>query len=586
MTRRGIAGPAMAVLVGVGGFVAFGGPPAAAGAATGAAVRQAPDGPTSSPDGSVLGPGQAMASGQALASPDGRIVLTMQGDGNLVSYATVAGEPSVLWASGTAGHPGAQSVMQADGNLVVYSSAGTALWSSGTAGHPGAEAAVQDDGNTVVYDPNGTALWSTGTADGFVGPEEGSTLAPGQTLPAGAFLQSANGRYRLYQTPEGPPALYQLGTDGVWWLVQGADNLLTVPGLPTFFSCALCTEMAPALPGSSLVLQADGNLVLYPPDGGPAEWSSGTAGGGGVTLQLQDDGNLVLYGNPDGTGGAPVVWQTGTEAFRGTVLGEGETLEAGQFVVSADGLFTLVMQADGNLVVYGVGRPGALWSSRTAGDPGAFATMQADGNLVVYGPVPPGTATGGTTGAERPGARAAADPGQATTALWSSGLPPEVNSALMYAGPGAGPLSTAAQGWDELAAEVGQAAAQYDQLLSELAAAEWQGPASSSMSAAAAPHVAWLSATASQAEQAAAQAETAAAAYEAAFGTTVPPPLVAINRTQLAALVATNLFGLNTPAIAATEAQYAEMWAQDAAAMYGYAAASSAAFPIPLVELD
>jgi PPE-repeat protein len=42
-------------------------------------------------------------------------------------------------------------------------------------------------------------------------------------------------------------------------------------------------------------------------------------------------------------------------------------------------------------------------------------------------------------------------------------------------------------------------------------------------------------------------------------------------------LVATNIVGQNTPAIAATEAQYAEMWAQDAAAMYGYAGSSAAA---------
>jgi PPE-repeat protein len=42
-------------------------------------------------------------------------------------------------------------------------------------------------------------------------------------------------------------------------------------------------------------------------------------------------------------------------------------------------------------------------------------------------------------------------------------------------------------------------------------------------------------------------------------------------------LVATNFLGINTPAIMATEAQYAEMWAQDAAAMYGYAGSSAAA---------
>ncbi len=58
---------------------------------------------------------------------------------------------------------------------------------------------------------------------------------------------------------------------------------------------------------------------------------------------------------------------------------------------------------------------------------------------------------------------------------------------------------------------------------------------------------------------------------------TVPPPVIAANRTLLAALVATNFLGINTPAIMATEAQYAEMWVQDAITMYTYQAASAAA---------
>jgi PPE-repeat protein len=97
------------------------------------------------------------------------------------------------------------------------------------------------------------------------------------------------------------------------------------------------------------------------------------------------------------------------------------------------------------------------------------------------------------------------------------------------------------------------------------------------MATAAATYVSWISATAVQAEQTAAQAMAAVAAYEAAFVMTVPPPVIAANRALLLALVATNFFGQNTPAIMATEALYMEMWAQDAAAMYGYAGASSAA---------
>ncbi len=61
----------------------------------------------------------------------------------------------------------------------------------------------------------------------------------------------------------------------------------------------------------------------------------------------------------------------------------------------------------------------------------------------------------------------------------------------------------------------------------------------------------------------------------AATSAALPPKAVVPDRTLLTTLVATNLLGHNTPAIAATEAQYGEMWAQDAAAMFGYAASST-----------
>jgi PPE-repeat protein len=156
-------------------------------------------------------------------------------------------------------------------------------------------------------------------------------------------------------------------------------------------------------------------------------------------------------------------------------------------------------------------------------------------------------------------------------------LPPEVNSGRMYAGAGAAPLMTAASAWDGLAAELSSAATSYQSVVAELTGQPWLGAASASMAAAAAPYVNWMQTTAGQAEQTAAQARAAAAAYQAAFAATVPPPLIAANRATLATLTATNILGQNTPAIAATEADYAEMWAQDAAAMYGYAGASTAA---------
>jgi PPE-repeat protein len=156
-------------------------------------------------------------------------------------------------------------------------------------------------------------------------------------------------------------------------------------------------------------------------------------------------------------------------------------------------------------------------------------------------------------------------------------LPPEINSARIYSGPGSAPLLAAASAWTGLAAELGSAAVSYSSVVSALASEAWLGPASASMAAAAAPFATWMSTAAAQAEQTAAQAQAAATAYEAAFVATVAPPVIAANRALLSALVATNFLGQNTPAIAATEAHYAEMWAQDAAAMYAYAGSSAAA---------
>ena len=156
-------------------------------------------------------------------------------------------------------------------------------------------------------------------------------------------------------------------------------------------------------------------------------------------------------------------------------------------------------------------------------------------------------------------------------------LPPEINSGRMYSGPGPGSMLAAAAAWEKLAADLYSTATSYSAVISGLTADGWQGPSSLSMAAAAATYVTWLSGVATQAEQAASQAQAAASAFETAFAATVPPPVIAANRAQLAMLVATNFLGINTPAILATEAQYAEMWAQDAAAMYGYAGSSAAA---------
>jgi PPE-repeat protein len=163
-------------------------------------------------------------------------------------------------------------------------------------------------------------------------------------------------------------------------------------------------------------------------------------------------------------------------------------------------------------------------------------------------------------------------------------LPPEVISTQIYAGPGAEPLLAAAAAWETLAAELHSTAASYGTVIADLVGESWQGPSSESMAAAVAPYLAWMSTTAGRAEQTATQARAAASAYEAALAATVPPQLVAANRIQLTELLETNLLGQNDAAIAATEDEYGQMWAQDVAAMFSYASASESAGELTAFE--
>ena len=160
-------------------------------------------------------------------------------------------------------------------------------------------------------------------------------------------------------------------------------------------------------------------------------------------------------------------------------------------------------------------------------------------------------------------------------------FPPEVNSALMYSGAGSGPLMAAASAWDELAADLETTANSYQSVIQQLIGGPWLGPTSARMASATAPYIAWMQGSSIQAAVTSAQARLAAAAYEGAFAATVPPSVIAANRALLLALIATNFLGQNTPAIAATEAHYMEMWFQDGLTMDTYALASQQATALP-----
>jgi murein DD-endopeptidase MepM/ murein hydrolase activator NlpD len=238
---------------------------------------------------SGLSPGQVLGVGQELQ--DGPFIVVMQGDGNLVEYVSEPnGQIYPLWDSGTYGNPGAFAVMQSDGNLVVYRQ-GSPLWSSGTYGHPGAVFVLWINGAVFVSSASGL-LWGVGQ-----GPAVGGF--PPQPLPSGDTELTAGA--------------------GVF------DGQTITSGKYQF------------------VMQTDGNLVVYGPNGA-VQWDAGTWGQPGDWLTMQSDGNLVIY---DVHGYA--IWATGTFGYPGAFA---------------------LMQGDSNFVVYSPsGQP--LWASNS--ERGAYA---------------------------------------------------------------------------------------------------------------------------------------------------------------------------------------------------------------------
>lgn len=140
-----------------------------------------------------------------------------------------------------------------------------------------------------------------------------------------------------------------------------------------------------------LVLQADdGNLVIYN-KADVAVWNTGTYGSQAAYAYFQADGNLVLYEASGGgfvpapnlpTSPGPTITASNTNSSK---------LFKGQVIYSANGWYQLVMQTDGNLVIYNKAGS-AVWSTLTGGTAAHYAYFQADGNLVLYD----NTGVGGT----------------------------------------------------------------------------------------------------------------------------------------------------------------------------------------------
>jgi hypothetical protein len=269
-----------------------------------AAVGAAPAGAqvTAPPD--HLSPGQSLSRGQALYSQAyAGVELILQTDGNLVAYVTSSRR--VLWDSNT--RSGAVLRFQTDGNVVLYTAANHAVWQTGTYGSRAAAwFGPEPDGDVAARTSSGAAVWHSSTA--VIGPS--SFLVGFLTSSSGVYraVMQADGNFVVYSYHGHPHAIWASGTAGH--------------------------------PGSVLVKQSDGNLVIY--QARHAVWATQTLVGPSADLRMQDDGNLVLYAKVHSVW--TWVWATdtagGQSAFVGTWGGHGR-----QLAITTNGAGTVIYRA-------------------------------------------------------------------------------------------------------------------------------------------------------------------------------------------------------------------------------------------------
>lgn len=214
------------------------------------------------PPASGLKVGQTLARGQAVYAPDHGVRFALTTGGELAVSLTASNR--VLWQTATRG-TGSVLTFQTDGNLVLRNSSGAAVWATNTHGPTAASSlTVYNDGQVIAAGTNGTARWR-------------SNPAPyGPTASITGVLTSPNALYTA---------------------TMQTDGNLVVRSLKGGVSHPIWSSGTAGHPGSDLVLQSDGNLVIY--HGWTPVWNTHTAGtakaSDSMWLDMQTDGNLVLY---------------------------------------------------------------------------------------------------------------------------------------------------------------------------------------------------------------------------------------------------------------------------------------------------
>jgi hypothetical protein len=281
-----------------------------------------------------------------------------------------------------------------------------ALWSSNTSGQSGNICTLTNTGSLQVLNSSGQVIYSSPIKQ----PEQGSYLGCYADTSNRAMPNTSNNAYysldKCKELAQQQGYIYYAGQNayqdasGNWnvWCA-GSNDLTTAQEYGVATNC----------------IDANGTML----GGG---WSNAIytlSGEGNYFLILQDDGNMVIYRGTGPSDNQGTIWATGTNGQQQSAnpnvvatkskygqnwMASGSSLAPGDFIGSTNGNLALVMQTDGNLVLYtyqmetncqkmsdgnmggGVGGNAAYDIGKTAvsGNMGALGYVDSDANLYTY----------------------------------------------------------------------------------------------------------------------------------------------------------------------------------------------------------